>query len=248
MSGLSAADAAKFVSDASTADALAVAAKNATEIRGFAFVDCYGLITADFPKATKIGEGAFTLISPKTDDNGKYISPTLKSVNLPAATEIGKGAFAYNISLTSVNCSAAISIGSSAFNGCTALESINLPAATKIGTSFVNCTNLRSVDLPNAIALGDASYSDGTFENCAALTALILRSTDQVCDVETKTKDDVVKNTPIESGTGYIYVPSALLDSYKTATNWSTYANQFRALEDYTVDGTTTGELDSTKI
>ena len=34
----------------------------------------------------------------------------------------------------------------------------------------------------------------------------------------------------------------------QAATNWSTYAAQFRALEDYTVDGTTTGELDETKI
>ena len=54
--------------------------------------------------------------------------------------------------------------------------------------------------------------------------------------------------TPIASGTGYIYVPSTLVETYKTATNWSTFANQFRALEDYTVDGTTTGELDESKI
>lgn len=45
-----------------------------------------------------------------------------------------------------------------------------------------------------------------------------------------------------------IYVPAALIDSYKAATNWSAYANQFRALEDYTVDGTITGELDESKI
>ena len=46
----------------------------------------------------------------------------------------------------------------------------------------------------------------------------------------------------------YIYVPAALVDSYKVATNWSTYEAKFRALEDYTVDGTTTGDLDETKI
>lgn len=50
------------------------------------------------------------------------------------------------------------------------------------------------------------------------------------------------------SGTGYIYVPRALVDTYKAATNWSTIADQFRALEDYTVDGTITGELDESKI
>jgi hypothetical protein len=33
--------------------------------------------------------------------------------------------------------------------------------------------------------------------------------------------------------TRYIYVPRALVDSYKAATNWSNYANQFRAIEDY---------------
>ena len=47
---------------------------------------------------------------------------------------------------------------------------------------------------------------------------------------------------------GYIYVPSALIEQYKVATNWVTFADQFRALEDYTVDGTTTGELDWEKV
>ena len=39
--------------------------------------------------------------------------------------------------------------------------------------------------------------------------------------------------TVIASGTGYVYVPSALVNSYKSATNWSTYADQIRAIEDY---------------
>ena len=61
-------------------------------------------------------------------------------------------------------------------------------------------------------------------------------------------------HSKIAAGNGYIYVPRALLSDddetkdYRRATNWSTYAAQFRALEDYTVDGTTTGELDKTKI
>ena len=46
-------------------------------------------------------------------------------------------------------------------------------------------------------------------------------------------KTSAFKDTPIESGTGYVYVPSALVDSYKSATNWSTYADQIRAIENY---------------
>ena len=34
-------------------------------------------------------------------------------------------------------------------------------------------------------------------------------------------------------GTGYVYVPASLIETYKTATNWSAFANQFRAIEDY---------------
>lgn len=49
-----------------------------------------------------------------------------------------------------------------------------------------------------------------------------------------------------------VYVPEALLDSYKSATNWSSYYAQgkvdFKAIEDYTIDGTVTGEFDYEKI
>ena len=80
--------------------------------------------------------------------------------------------------------------------------------------------------------------------------AIILRSE----TMATLKNTDAFSMTPIISGTCYIYVPRALLSDtdstkdYRQASNWSTYAAQFRALEDYTVDGTTTGALDESKI
>lgn len=50
---------------------------------------------------------------------------------------------------------------------------------------------------------------------------------------------DALSYTPIEYGAGYIYVPRALLSDtdatkdYRRATNWSEYASQIRAIEDY---------------
>jgi hypothetical protein len=88
------------------------------------------------------------------------------------------------------------------------------------------------------------SIGNYAFGGCQALTTLVLRNTAKVA---TLSNSNALKNTPIASGTGYIYAPHALVDSYKAATNWSTYAAQFRALEDYTVDGTVTGELDTTR-
>lgn len=115
---------------------------------------------------------------------------------------------------------------------------------TQLGEySFYNCPELATVDVPNVTVIGT-----NAFTWCKKLNTLVLRS-NTLC---TLTKD--MAQTGIANKTGYIYVPRALLgddDStkdYRRATNWSTVASQFRALEDYTVDGTTTGELDETKI
>ena len=132
-------------------------------------------------------------------------------------------------------------IGSSAFENCSNLTSVDFPIATSIGDSaFKNCSNLTSVDFQAATSIGG-----NAFQYCSKLTSLILRKSDTIC---TLSNANSFYNTLIESGTGYIYVPRALVDSYKAASKWSTYANQFRALEDYTVDGTITGALDSSKI
>lgn len=111
---------------------------------------------------------------------------------------------------------------------------------TKIGKFILShAASLEVVDVPNVSFL--AQYA---LYKSAALTALVLRYN----TVATLENTNALGQSGIANGTGYIYVPSDLVDSYKSATNWSTYANQFRALEDYTVDGSTDGELDASKI
>ena len=92
------------------------------------------------------------------------------------------------------------------------------------GYAFGNCTNLTSVDFPVV-----TSIDNHVFQYCTNLTTLILRNA-TMCRLNNK---NAFSNTAITNGTGYIYVPRALVDSYKSATNWSTYASVFRALEDY---------------
>ena len=120
-------------------------------------------------------------------------------------------------SITEISSSSATSIGDSAFQDCSKLTTADFPVATSIGSS--------------------------AFRTCSKLKSLLLRG-NNVCTLSSKSAFD---STPIASSTGYIYVPSALIEQYKAATNWSTYAAQFRALEDYTIDGTVTGELDPAK-
>lgn len=90
--------------------------------------------------------------------------------------------------------------------------------------AFVGCKSLTTVDLPNVQNIKSAAFA-----GCNNLKTIILRSTEVV-----KFNDNYTfSRTLIASGTGYIYVPSALVDSYKADTNLSTYANQIRAIEDY---------------
>ena len=41
-----------------------------------------------------------------------------------------------------------------------------------------------------------------------------------------------LKGTTIENGTGYVYVPDDMVDTYKSATNWSTYASQIKGMSE----------------
>jgi hypothetical protein len=142
-------------------------------------------------------------------------------------------------SITEIADNLVTSIGDFAFYGCK-LTTANFPAVTSIGTNvFRQCSTLTTVDFSVITSIDSFAFCD-----CSGLTALILRSETR-CSLNST---NVFNYSSIESGTGYIYVPRALVDSYKAASNWSTYSAQFRALEDYTVDGTTTGALDETKI
>ena len=96
---------------------------------------------------------------------------------------------------------------------------------TRIGDSaFYSCSALTAADFPAATSIGYYAFS-----YCSKLNTLILRSGTMAKLYDT----NAFSNTPISSGTGYIYVPATLVDSYKAASNWSTYANQIRAIEDY---------------
>jgi hypothetical protein len=99
-----------------------------------------------------------------------------------------------------------------------------------IQSDFANtATNLEKVDLYFGVGLGVAQIFQRAFSGCTKLQTLIIRGS-QVVPLYNTT---AFTNTPIANGTGYIYVPSTLVEQYKTATNWATFADQIRAIEDY---------------
>jgi hypothetical protein len=117
--------------------------------------------------------------------------------------------------------SSVTSIGNSAFRSCTAFTSINIPSGCHtIGSyAFYGCSALTSINIPSGVT----TIESNTFYGCKNM---------QVYDFSTHTSVPTLANknafTSIPS-TCKIKVPSSLLNDWKTATNWSTYASRIVA-------------------
>lgn len=81
-------------------------------------------------------------------------------------------------------------------------------------------TNLAKAILNNATTIKEGAFSH------TGLTTLAVRA-NSVC---TLSSIDALDSTPIANGTGFIYVPDSLVDTYKAAPNWVVYASQIKAL------------------
>lgn len=98
------------------------------------------------------------------------------------------------------------------------ITEISNDEVTSVGAyTFYNCSKLTSVNLSKCLSIGSLSCA-----YCSSLTAFIITTTSRAC---TLTNTDAFTNTPIATSTteGFIYVPDDLVESYRDATNWTTY-------------------------
>lgn len=198
---------------------------SATNIKNYVFYGCTSLISASFSSATTIGNYAFQNCTSLTTISLQNASGTLgsyafqgcsalTSINLPLVTSIGSRAFENCTSLTAVSLSSATTLGNYAFQGCSSLTSINIPNATRINQQcFQNCTSLVSIDLPKVTSI----YSFA-FYGCTNLTSVTLRE-EQVCTLSSADAFQNITNKVT------IYVPSSLVETYKSSTGWAMLYN-----------------------
>lgn len=237
--------------DALLTNSLESIRSNVTILRSHIFAEASNLKTVAFPELLTTGMNAFDgagiteLYLPKLTNagNNSFINcKQLLSVNLPLLTTVGTQAFMQCNKLVTVNLPELLKTASNTFRQCYALTEIVLPKVAEMaGNTFYQCSNIESIDLPVC-----SKITSGQFYAANNTLYFILRNTSGVCVNESS--ELFPSSTKIAQGTGHIYVPAALIASYKSATNWARYESAFRALEDYTVDGTTTGALDPNKV
>lgn len=236
--------------------------KKVTSIPRYAFDSASYLRDTVFDAATQIYYYAFQ-------------NSTVKSIKIPSCTTICRYAFNNCPNLKTVHAKNVTVIQPNAFSGCTGLTSIDLPRLEQgerysyIWSIFSGCKTLQNVKMPNAIqetratfactssVKGKLAFCDmgsvptvgaETFAYQPNLETVILRITGGAAALSSI--DAFTGCTKVTSGQCTFYVPSALISTYQTATNWSVvagYGCQFLPIEGsiyetYTVDPDT-GEI-----
>lgn len=151
----------------------------------------------------------------------------LVTVDLPNSAGVGESAFGNCRKLATVNLNSAKTLASSAFSNTLALKIAYFPSVETI-TGWGYMFNGSAVERVIFTKL-KSQFRDGEFNNCKGLTALVLGG-DAVVPLG---NTSAFSGTPIKNGTGYIYVRASLLDAYRSASNWSAFSAQFRAIEDH---------------
>lgn len=195
---------------------------NLQTINSYAFYNDYNLVMDgwQFPKAKTIGNYAF-----------RYCYGLTGDIVLPSTvTSIGQYSFANCDGMETFTAAGSITtLGTYTFIGASghvmAMKECHLP---NLGTGIALNQNFGSTTAANACQhlevcdIGKAkSIAANTFANCYKLQTLIMRRT----SVTTCANVSAFLNTPLRgrsSLTADIYVPEALIDSYKAASVWTT--------------------------
>lgn len=193
-------------------------------INSYAFYDDYNIVWAGwpFPKAKTIGNYAF-----------RYCYGLQGEVTLPSTvTSIGQYSFASCKNMTKFVAPGSITtLGTYTFVGASADHKMTMTECRmpNLGTSIALNLNWGSTTAANAcqqlelVDIGKAkSIAANTFANCYKLRTLIMRRTGSAT---TCANVSAFLNTPLRgrnSLTADIYVPEALIDTYKAASVWTT--------------------------
>ena len=188
---------------------------------------------------TTLSDAVESLVAGYGGGGGDFLDPTYPSGVLTTdATIIPAGLCYGRTGITKVSGPNVTTLQGNTFNSCKGLTAVYFPKANFTGQNhFTDCTNLQGLVLPSNRAIPyqfclraskleyvdtiGGAVNNQAFFNANMFALLILRST-TLCTLYTTNAFD---NTPFQgynSLTGTLYVPSALVESYKTANNWKT--------------------------
>ena len=188
-------------------------------------VDDWGEFTEWTPAIVPVtGDATYTAkFKSLASKTRKLLTRQLKTIESDTVTVVGGYALAYNSNLTAASFPAATTVNTYAFSNCSNLETVDVSATIEVKDyAFYYCSKLTRLELPKVTKIGNYA-----FLKCSKLTTLVIGTDkDTVCTLG--------GTSAIPSSVTKIYVPYTLVDAYKTATNWSSYASKIAAYEEPT--------------
>lgn len=179
------------------------------------------------------------------DKTAAFLDGTITAYSNSELTEIREKAFYHCNKLTSVDLPNVTTLGADAFHTCTWLETVNIPKLAAIpyqcfyyGYSlpdklvFPVCKSVAGYAISYAETkildiLGGGQIESFAFYRASSFTTLILRNTETITTLQSAPSSVWQDYTAVT-----VYVPDALLESYKTATNWVKMAGQIKGLSE----------------
>lgn len=183
---------------------------------------------------SKIGSGD---LGDEIETLRSIIERTAETIDDSVLTKIGVRAFQDLKTLKYARFANVEQTEDNALLGCVNLLEFSAPRLKAVGTwTFQNCTNLKKCSIPIAETFGWAIFentaledivlprckkiTDRMFRYCANLKTIVLGNNAVVGIDNVRAFDGTPFATNGAGGT--VYVPAALIESYKTATNWVT--------------------------
>ena len=228
---------------------------NGVDIPEYMFAFMRSLATVYLPedwtsKATKVGEAAFYLTTfPALEEGTEHY--------FDAATEIESWAFCNCTFFEHMEFPHVAAVGTRGINSCSRLTYLSIGLVTNyISTYMTSGTPMETLLLPaitnsplslSPSSFGNTTYNDtlkvldvgyivsfgATLRNFRVLETLVMRNTNLISFSSSSVYSSgfFYANGPIAQGTGFIYVPQSLINSYQSAAGWSTYRDQFVPIE-----------------
>lgn len=207
----------KYV-DLLSGDVTSVSDENATSVRDYCFDSCRKLQEVYLPNVTTIGNSAFKACE------------MLSKINIQNVETLGYNALNGNYRITELYLPKAITIGSYACNNISQLKKVTLGNVKAIyRNAFDGNINCEEIDISlNDNVGGDTS--DGIYNNAFYRNEKLSKLTIRGAALIELEGPSAFAGTPIASGKGKIYVDPSMVETYKTATNWSKFASVIEAI------------------